>query len=166
MFNHLITLFSPYVFQDDFIHRQREALESQPLEGELDVDFSVAKENTLFMEVVGGPNKKGHVYGLGKLGDEFVASYSQSNSQSNNALALDYEAMMAALNAKLAEKDLKIDRINNELAEKDRKIEQFGTELKETKGLIQQLIECVSIPRSSSTSAQPSLDPSPSDDGN
>ena len=98
------------------------------------------------------------MYGLGQLGQEYVASCSQSSSLSNSTSALDYEAMMAGLNAKLAEKDLKIYCINNELAEKDCKIEQFGTELKKTQGLVQQRIQCVGIRRSSFTSAQPSLD--------
>ena len=131
----------------------------------MDVDLSVAEENALFLEVVGGPNKQGHVYGLGKLGGDFVASCSGS-SHSNFASAPDYEAMMAAMNAKLAEKDLKIDHITNELADKDRKIEQFGTELKETRSLVQQLIQSVGLPRSSSTSAQPFIDPTPHDDVN
>lgn len=37
---------------------------------------SSTSNNAIFMEIVGGRNKKGHIYRLGQLGDEFLVSSS------------------------------------------------------------------------------------------
>jgi uncharacterized protein YceH (UPF0502 family) len=73
----------------------------------------MASENALFLDIVGGRNKKGYVYGLGQLGDEFVASSTQSHQ--SDSTTMDYQQIIAKLNAELAAKDTRIERMDSQL---------------------------------------------------
>ena len=102
------------ILHDEFIRRRSEFL-AHDVEGDApDASNKLAAEdNTMFLEVIGAQNKKCRVYGLGQLGDEFIASSSQAHSV--DVSSTQQENIIANLREQLQEKDTRIERIELDL---------------------------------------------------
>ncbi|TKY72406.1 hypothetical protein E2542_SST01146 [Spatholobus suberectus] len=74
---------------------------------------SFANENAFYCNIF-GKSKKGNMYGLGQLGNEFLALTQCTQSDPNPSF--NYQEVIANLNAELAQKDTKIQTIESELA--------------------------------------------------
>ncbi|TKY69967.1 transposase, Ptta/En/Spm, plant [Spatholobus suberectus] len=83
---------------EEFIRRRAD---THPVDDIQDVSSEqfVANDNAFYLDVV-KKSKKGNVYGLGQLGDEFLAS--TQCSQSNPYPTFNYQEVIANLNAELA----------------------------------------------------------------
>ena len=82
------------------------------------------------MDVVGGKNKKGHVYGLGSLGKEFASTSSQRTGASPTP---DYVQIISNLTQELSAKDTQIKTMQESL-------DETRTSLHQTQDLLQQFM--------------------------
>ena len=90
-----------YILQDEYQRRRAEVHADDLEDFEDDIgDRSTPSDNDIFLDVVGGRNKKGYVYGLGQLGDEFVSSSSHC-TESATGPTVGYTQIIANLTEEL-----------------------------------------------------------------
>lgn len=102
--------------QDDFRNFQDESTQGQK--------HSATSDNAILLEFVGGRNKKGYVYGLRQLSDEFVASL-MPRTQFELYPTVDFKDVTHNLYSDLVEKNNVIQVMRIRMDEQDAGIERF-----------------------------------------
>ncbi|KAK7277802.1 hypothetical protein RJT34_22819 [Clitoria ternatea] len=133
---------------DEFLRRRVEATSQVEVEVEGEgAKHSLTTDNAIYMEVVGGLSKKGHVYGLGALGKEFASGSYKRGSATPTP---DYVKIITNLTKEIVEKDTRIESMEHTLAEKTTQIETMKMDLHQTQSsltmtqtVLQQLMEHV-----------------------
>ena len=115
----------------------------------IDNDFAPQDDNTIYLDIVGGVNKKGRVYGLGSGSLSYFAS--SSNSAIPEGISTSqYENLTSTISA-----------LNIELQEKDKEIADLRQSFKSLEDTVRGLIQRVDPGTASSSQPAP---PFPEDD--
>ena len=102
---------------------EKRIAEREPESGE--GSNSQQSDNNIFLDVVGGPNKKGRIYGLGSQAVSIVASSSKSSFVPVEGVTPEevttMKATIQALKDQIQQKDQKWQELQDELQQKDQK---------------------------------------------
>lgn len=122
-------------------------------------------DDTIFMEVVGGKNKKGHVYGLGQLGDYYMGSSSEMSThdpvevQQLKEVITNLRVEMESKDKNISELQSNLEATQTRMQQQDKRIEEQNERIDNIQQLFKSMIG-LQAPQSSQQLATPLQPPS------